>query len=107
MRRSRLQITAFGSLLAACLSVAACDDGGLPSDTTGTSNQGGAGAAGGQGTGAQGGAGAQGGGGGTPDCFESPKTHVEIINACTDAEHVDKQPVLPLLNADGSLPPLP
>jgi len=40
-------------------------------------------------------------------CIPSPKTHLEIINACTDAEVVDKQPELPLLLADGGLPPLP
>jgi hypothetical protein len=40
-------------------------------------------------------------------CFTNPQTHVEIINACTTAEKIDKQPVLPLLRPDGSLPPLP
>jgi hypothetical protein len=34
-------------------------------------------------------------------------THVEIINACTDADKVDKVVNLPLQNPDGSLPPLP
>ena len=43
----------------------------------------------------------------TPDCFTNPKTHFEIINACTDAAKVDKKPTLPLLQPDGSLPPLP
>jgi hypothetical protein len=33
--------------------------------------------------------------------------HLEIINAATDTEKVDKQPVLRLLNADGTLPDLP
>ena len=46
-------------------------------------------------------------GGEAADCVKDPKTHVEIINACTDAEPVDKDPVLPLLLDDGSLPPLP
>lgn len=41
------------------------------------------------------------------DCYPDPKTHEEIINACTDASRVDKKPVLPLLTADGGLPPLP
>lgn len=40
-------------------------------------------------------------------CFMNPQTHVEIINACTSAEKIDRQPVLPLLNPDGTLPPLP
>lgn len=42
-----------------------------------------------------------------PDCFERPTTHAELINACTNSQHVDKTPVLPLLGADGTLPPLP
>ncbi|HEY8086715.1 MAG TPA: hypothetical protein VIF09_02690 [Polyangiaceae bacterium] len=42
-----------------------------------------------------------------PGCFANPTTYVEIINACTDAAFVDKKPVLPLLQPDGSLPPLP
>jgi hypothetical protein len=41
------------------------------------------------------------------DCFLNPKTHEEIINACTNAVRIDKRPVLPLLGADGGLPPLP
>jgi hypothetical protein len=41
------------------------------------------------------------------DCAPNPKSYLEIINACTDAEKVSKQPVLPLLRADGTLPPLP
>ena len=45
--------------------------------------------------------------GGTPDCFEKPRTHEELINACTDAEKIEKQPTLPLLLRDGGLPPLP
>jgi hypothetical protein len=44
---------------------------------------------------------------GSTDCFAHPTTHFEIINACTTAEAVDKSPNLPLLLADGGLPPLP
>lgn len=40
-------------------------------------------------------------------CFRMPTTHVEILNACTDAQSVDKRVVLPLLLPDGKLPPLP
>ena len=48
------------------------------------------------------------GGDAGPDCVMSPaNTHLDIINACTNAQHVDKRPTLPLLNPDGSLPPLP
>ena len=45
----------------------------------------------------------------TPDasCFENPQTHHEIINACTDAQQIYKNSRPPLLNADGTLPPLP
>lgn len=42
-----------------------------------------------------------------PECYTNPKTHYEIINACTDAARVDKKPTgLPFL-ADGGLPPPP
>lgn len=40
-------------------------------------------------------------------CFTDPQTHVEIINACTDAEKVYKTPNLPRSLPDGGLPPLP
>lgn len=45
-----------------------------------------------------------------PDCFSgTPTTHDEIINACVGADVtvIHKHPNLPLLDADGSLPPLP
>ena len=47
------------------------------------------------------------GGGGAPDCYTHPKTHLEIINACTTADEVDKTSNLPLLGPKGELPPLP
>jgi hypothetical protein len=40
-------------------------------------------------------------------CFTDPHTNEEIINACTSAQKIYKTPVLPLRNADGSLPALP
>jgi hypothetical protein len=40
-------------------------------------------------------------------CFMNPQTHYEIINGCTNAQSVDKNPVLPLQYPDGGLPPLP
>lgn len=40
-------------------------------------------------------------------CFASPTTHAQLINQCTAALGVAKSPVLPLLLADGGLPPLP
>ncbi|MFT3692869.1 MAG: hypothetical protein QM831_06995 [Kofleriaceae bacterium] len=45
----------------------------------------------------------------TPDasCFTNPTTNDEIINACTDAQKIYKNPVLPLLNPDGTVPALP
>lgn len=46
------------------------------------------------------------GGDAGPDCFTNPKTHFEIINACTNATKIAKNPVLPKLLPDGGLPPL-
>jgi len=40
-------------------------------------------------------------------CFTNPQTHYEIINACTNAQQVFKDSHPPLLNSDGTLPPLP
>jgi len=40
-------------------------------------------------------------------CFTDPRTPQELINACTDAVKVYKNSHPPLLNADGTLPPLP
>ncbi|MFO0644563.1 MAG: hypothetical protein U0183_35415 [Polyangiaceae bacterium] len=45
--------------------------------------------------------------GGPKDCFDDPKTHAEIINACTTAVRIAKNPVLPKLLPDGGLPPVP
>jgi hypothetical protein len=52
--------------------------------------------------------GTDGGPDGAPsDCYLNPTTHFEIINACTDAVKLTKNPTLPLLYPDGGLPPLP
>jgi hypothetical protein len=40
-------------------------------------------------------------------CVSNPTTSTDLLNACTDAGFIDKKPVLPLLQADGGLPPLP
>ncbi|HEX2569339.1 MAG TPA: hypothetical protein VH877_07250 [Polyangia bacterium] len=40
-------------------------------------------------------------------CYSNPQTHVEIINACTSSQSLDKTPRLPLARPDGTLPPLP
>jgi hypothetical protein len=107
------------SSLAAALAIGACGGDSLPSDTqstasssgdtstttTGPGSTSGGGMSGTGGTGGTGGAG--GAGGGAPDCFTNPMTHVEIINACTTADKVDKTPNLPLLGPNGELPPLP
>ncbi|MBX3189712.1 MAG: hypothetical protein KF819_21990 [Labilithrix sp.] len=45
--------------------------------------------------------------GGPGDCVLNPTTHLEILNACTDAVQITKNPVLPLKLADGGLPPVP
>ncbi len=41
------------------------------------------------------------------DCYLDATTHLQIINACTDAVKITKNPALPLLLADGGLPLLP
>ena len=84
-------------LAAVCLAGGCGDE--MPS-ATGASSSSSSSSAGGEGGGG-------GAGGGAPACYTNPQTHVEIINACTDAENVDKVVNLPLLQADGSLPPLP
>ena len=42
-----------------------------------------------------------------PSCVTNPMTHVEIINACTNAQAFDKTPFYPTLAPNGQLPPLP
>jgi hypothetical protein len=46
------------------------------------------------------------GDGGPKDCFDNPQTHFEIINACTNAVRIEKNPTLNKLLPDGGLPPL-
>ena len=41
------------------------------------------------------------------NCFTNPTTHKEIINACTNAQKIERNVTPPLLNEDGSLPALP
>jgi hypothetical protein len=73
--------------------------------TSGPSSTASSGGTGGKGAGGSGAGGS--GTGGAPDCYPNPTTYLEIINACTNAQKVDLNPVLPLLQADGGLPPLP
>ena len=40
-------------------------------------------------------------------CFMNPTTHKEIINACTDAQKIERDVTPALLNPDGTLPALP
>ena len=40
-------------------------------------------------------------------CYANPVTYQALLNACTTAQAIDKTPVTPLLNQDGTLPPLP
>ncbi|WP_394822526.1 hypothetical protein [Pendulispora albinea] len=47
------------------------------------------------------------GGSGGGDCVTNPKTSEELLNACTDAVKVEKQPNLPLLGPNGERPALP
>ncbi len=44
-------------------------------------------------------------------CYANPQTSTEILNSCpppgVTVDQVDKRPTLPLLNPDGTRPPLP
>jgi hypothetical protein len=82
---------------AACLAIGCEEENPSTTGSTSSSSSSGAGGSGGSG----------GAGGAASGCFTNPQTHDEIINACTDAEKIDKIVKLPLLEADGSLPPLP
>jgi hypothetical protein len=50
---------------------------------------------------------------GPPDlgCYANPQTSTQILNSCPPSgvtvDKIDKHPTLPLLNADGTRPPLP
>lgn len=122
----RLWIFLLASGLGAAVALGACGGDSLPSDTstatstgagdttatttttaaTTSSTSGGMGGAGTTGASASA-TGTGGAGGGAPDCYSNPMTHVEIINACTTADKVDKMSTLPLLGPNGELPPLP
>jgi hypothetical protein len=86
------------TLAASSLTIYACDDSNAVKDPGGASSGGTSGTSGGTSSGT------------LPDggknCFDNPKTHYEIINACTDATGLEKNPTLPKLLADGGLPPL-
>jgi|GEM_PF-6233254 len=41
------------------------------------------------------------------DCVSNPVTSVELLNACTTADSVDKMPFYPTRAPNGQLPPLP
>lgn len=45
--------------------------------------------------------------GAAKDCYDNPTTHFEIINACTDADKITRNPSLAKLLPDGGLPALP
>ena len=42
-----------------------------------------------------------------PACVTNPMTHVELLNACTNADYVDKTPFYPSKAPNGVLPQLP
>ena len=106
MKNTLVSIVSVGLVVAELVACSASD---APSDATATSSSTAATTSASTVTSTASGAGGAGGGagGGMPDCFTNPMTHLEIINGCTDAEAVDKVVNLPLLNGDGTLPPLP
>jgi hypothetical protein len=102
-RASTLLVVLAGAAaaLAGSLAIAACDDSGAVKEPTGARP-----------TGTTPGAPPgtppvtpDGGGDAGSDCFMNPKTHFEIINACTTAQKITKNPTLPRLLPDGGLPP--
>ena len=113
----RLWIVLAASTFGGALALGACGGDSLPSDAQSASSTTGDGpttttAASSTSSGGTGGAASTtatgvGGGGGAPDCTSNPMTHVEIINACTTADEIDKMSTLPLLGPNGELPPLP
>jgi hypothetical protein len=92
----------------ACIAQAACDDSGnavkepAPGVDSGPSTEAGPG----PGPGVDGSTGDAAGDGAPSDCFTNPQNHFEIINACTNATKIAKNPVLTKLLPDGGLPPL-
>ena len=94
------------AVAAACIAQAACsDDSTAVKEAPPDSGPGSGGDSGGPGP--DGGLPIDGGGDGALlDCFPNPQTHIEIINACTNAVKIAKSPVLARLYPDGGLPPL-
>jgi len=104
-RHLQLWAARLGCTVLLSIGAVACGDDDEPAPTP-AAGKGGSGAAGAR-AGASGSQAGSGGSGETPDCYEAPKTHLELINACTDAEKVEVDPDLPLLEPNGELPPLP
>ena len=44
--------------------------------------------------------------GAAKDCYDNPVGHFQIINACTDADKITRNPTLTALLPDGGFPPL-
>jgi hypothetical protein len=87
--------------------VVACSSDDAVKETPPGSDAGGNDATAGQDAGNPGTDGGGGNEGGPSDCVMNPTTNDEIINACTNAAFVDKNPTLPLLLPDGGLPQPP
>jgi hypothetical protein len=108
MKRPCLRAALFTSCLlvsVACIAQAGCDDSNAIKEPPPDSGGGGPGLDGGSGPDGSGPP-IDGGGDGAPsDCFMNPQTHLEIINACTNAVKITKNPVLAKLYPDGGLPP--
>jgi hypothetical protein len=101
--RMRIKIILLGVIAVATSVVfVACDDG----STAIKEPPPGPGVDSGPSPGVDSGPGGDGGDGGSSDCVLNPKTHLEIINACTNATRLTKNPTLPKLLPDGGLPPL-
>ena len=105
--RTKIHSGLLGCALIAFASVVhvGCDDSSAVKEATPNTNPG----VDGGNTGTDGGGGLDAGtlpDGAPKDCFDDPKTHFEIINACTNATRITKNPSLPKLLPNGDLPPL-
>lgn len=110
MAARKLSLIIAGTIGSALVAFAACDDNGTavkePSPHASASSSGSSGQGSTTSSGATSSGSTSGGDGGPGDCVQNPKTHLEIINACTDATGIAKNPTLSKLLAGGGLPPL-
>lgn len=103
--RAPATVLAVLTLVGACVIYGACDDSSAVKEPSPDAGSSGSTSSGSTSSGSSGND-PDGGDGGPTDCVQNPTTHLEIINACTNATRITKNPTLNKLLADGGLPPL-